>query len=131
MWLLVGRLIQWAIAQRTGLAVGTTIVTLQGLRDRAQVEAGASDIQALDEAARTAARMLGLDGSQILWPMDRLGNKIAPKYFHVDLLKGRGWFTAEYNSGKYVSALKRRAYRNRFSSLRRYTRSVATALPRR
>lgn len=130
MWLLVGRLIQWALAQRTGLAVGGTVISLQGLRDRAAIEAGASDIQALDEAARTAARMLGLDGSQVLWPMDRLGNKIAPKYFHVDLLKGRGWFTSEYNSGAYVRALKRRG--RRYTSVGwRNMRSVATALPRR
>jgi hypothetical protein len=94
MWWLVARLVAWALAKRAAVALGTGVligeaaVSLQDLRDRAQVEAGASDIQALDEAARTAARMLGLDGSQILWPMDRLGNHIAPKFFHVDLQKG-------------------------------------------
>lgn len=89
------------MARRAVIAVGAAAageiaVNLQDLRNQAQVLAGASDIQALDEAARTAARMLGLDGSHVLWPMDRLGNHIAPKYFHVDLIKGRAWYTATY-----------------------------------
>lgn len=114
MWELVGQLVKWAItvlATRSvqgGAALGAGVVTLQQLRDQAAIIAGASDIQALDEAARTAARMLGLDGSEVLWPMDRLGNRIAPKYFHVDLIKGRAWYTAEYFSRKSVRTLGRR-----------------------
>lgn len=131
MWLLVARLIAWAAAKRVaiGVAAGTvgTVVTLQDLRDRATIEAGASDIQALDEAARTTARMLGLDGSQVLWPMDRLGNPIAPKYFHVDLTKGRAWFTAEYFSRKSVRMLGRR---RSFGGGARRMRSIATAIGR-
>lgn len=124
MWELVGVLVRWAItliATRPLTAGATAIgtaVTLQGLRDQAQVVAGASDIQALDEAARTAARMLGLDGSEVLWPMDRLGNRIAPKYFHVDLLKGRAWYTAEYFSRKSIRFLGRR--RGRRTNFRSY-----------
>lgn len=118
MWELVGQLIKWAVQKAfltPGGAALTTgaAVTLQNLRDQAAVIAGASDIQALDEAARTAARMLGLDGSEVLWPMDRLGNRIAPKYFHVDLTKGRAWYTSEYFSRKSVRVLGRR--RRRFS----------------
>lgn len=110
MWVLIGRLVQWAMANKatTAVTATSTALTLQGLRDRAAVEAGASDIQALDEAARTSARMLGLDGSQVLWPMDRLGNSIAPKYFHLDLIKGRAWYTSEYFSRKSVKVLGRR-----------------------
>lgn len=112
MWQLVGQLVKWAmqkLATPQGAAGVTAIaLTLEDLRNQARVLAGASDIQALDEAARTAARMLGLDGSEILWPMDRLGNRIAPKYFHVDLLKGRAWYTAEYFSRKSVRTLGRR-----------------------
>lgn len=121
MWELVGSLIRWAIIRAvttpTGAAVTTgAAITLTQLRDQAQVVAGASDIQALDEAARTAARMLGLDGSEVLWPMDRLGNRIAPKYFHVDLLKGRAWYTSEYFSRKSVRALGRRRGRGNYRS---------------
>lgn len=131
MWLLVGRLVLWAKALSTGSKVAIGIggaevaVTLNDLRERAKVEAGASDIQALDEAARTAARMLGMDGSEVLWPMDRLGNHIAPKYFHVDLMKGRAWFTSQYFSRKSAS-------RGRFRRGSSYTRmnSIATARAR-
>lgn len=118
MWQLVGQLIKWAVTKIAstpgGAALGTAgLVSLQNLRDQAAVMAGNSDIQALDEAARTAARMLGLDGSEVLWPMDRLGNRIAPKYFHVDLQKGRAWYTAEYFSRKSVRVLGRRFGRRR------------------
>lgn len=122
MWELVGQLVKWAVgvlASRSvqgGIAIGAGAISLQGLRDQAQILAGASDIQALDEAARTAARMLGLDGSEVLWPMDRLGNRIAPKYFHVDLIKGRAWYTAEYFSRKSVRVLGRRRGRTNFRS---------------
>lgn len=121
MWQLVGLLVKWAaqkLATPQGAAGATAIaLTLEDMRNQARIFAGASDIQALDEAARTAARMLGLDGSEVLWPMDRLGNRIAPKYFHVDLLKGRGWFTAEYFSRKSVRTLGRRFGRgSRFKS---------------
>lgn len=126
-WTLVSRLLQWAFANKAVVATGatTTALSLQGLRDRAQIEAGASDIQALDEAARTAARMLGLDGSEVLWPMDRLGNSIAPKYFHVDLIKGRAWYTSEYFSRKSVRTLGRR-----FSGGRRNYRAYANRMRR-
>lgn len=114
-WALVARLVIVGAARISALAgsrigqaalVGgaayETGVTLAQLRDQAQVEAGASDPAALDGAAHAAARMLGLDGSNVLWPTDRLGNKIAPKYFHLDLQKGRAWYTAEYFSKKSV-----------------------------
>lgn len=125
MWLLIGRLVTWALARKvvlatSGAAVGEAWVTLDGLRSQAAVEAGASDIQALDEAARTAARLLGLDGSHVLWPMDRLGNHIAPKYFHVDLVKGRAWFTATYTKRRRFRSFGRggSSY-NRMSSIAR------------
>lgn len=119
MWELVGQLVRWAITRiatkEIAIGAGTTVaaLTLEDFRNKAQVLAGASDIQALDEAARTAARMLGLDGSRVLMPMDRLGNHIAPKYFHVDLVKGRAWFTSEYFSRKSVRVLGRRFGRGR------------------
>lgn len=124
MWQLVGQLIKWAVTKMfttPGGAAATTGITisLANLRDQAAVIAGGSDIQALDEAARTAARMLGLDGSEVLWPMDRLGNRIAPKYFHVDLTKGRAWYTSEYFSRKSVRTLGRRFGRRR-SNFRSY-----------
>lgn len=123
MWKLVGELVRWAaqkLATPQGAAGVTAIaLTLEDFRNQAKVLAGASDIQALDEAARTAARLLGLDGSEVLWPMDKLGNRIAPKYLHIDLLKGRAWFTAEYFSRKSVRVLGRRfSFRGRAVSSR-------------
>lgn len=130
MWQLVGQLIKWAVTKIAstpgGAALGTaTLVKLEDLRSQAALMAGGSDIQALDEAARTAARMLGLDGSEVLWPMDRLGNRIAPKYFHVDLQKGRAWYTAEYFSRKSVRVLGRR-----YSGGRRNMRAYANRMRR-
>lgn len=131
-WELIGALIKfgaqalWGTPLRAG-ATTAALLTLDDLRNQARVLAGASDIQALDEAARTAARMLGLDGSEVLWPMDKLGNRIAPKYFHVDLQKGRAWYTSEYFSRKSVRTLGRRFGRG---SYRRFN-SLATARARR
>lgn len=125
MWLLVGRLLTYAhrllssrAVQTVGLGVAISdVVNLDMLRAEALRQAGTSDPQALDEAARTAARLLGLDGSEVLWPISRrTGQQIVPKYLTIDLQKGRAWYTDTYNSSNYVRKLKR----GRFGGARRF-----------
>jgi hypothetical protein len=115
MWALLGRLIGFA-AQRlgTGLAgaisvrtVATAVgaglagVSLEELRDQAALHAGATGSQGLEEAARTAARMLGLGGDQVLWPVNRrTGALIPPIYFTIDLVRGRAWYHSRYTSSR-------------------------------
>lgn len=141
MWMLVARLVLFGMRTRSarlaarfgpgasaavaGGSAVAALVTLSDLREQAVIEAGASDPQALDEAARTAARMLGLDGSEVLWPSDRLGNQINPKYFHVNLSNGQAWYTAEYFSRKSVRRFRRRRFG---SSFRRTMRATATRI---
>lgn len=123
MWWLVGRLVlrfSGRIAgSRAGILAGVavTAVTLNDLRQAAIVEAPQSDPAALEEAARTAARLLGLSGDEILWPVHgrrhaQAGEPINPRYLVVDLQRGRGWFMESYVSRKALN-------RARFSGNRR------------
>jgi hypothetical protein len=50
--------------------------------------------------------MLGLGGDQVLWPVNRrTGALIPPLYFHIDLVRGRAWY-----SSRYVSTRRRRGF---------------------
>jgi hypothetical protein len=107
MWPLLGRLIGWAAA-RLGTAVSGTnairtligvgigeggYITIEKLREQAALHAGNTGGQGLEEAARAAARMLGLGGDQVLWPVNRrTGQLIPPIYFTIDLVRGRAWY---------------------------------------
>lgn len=118
MWGLLGRLIGFAagvIGPRLGgmisirSVVGIAgaeagIITLENLRSQAALHAGATGPQGLEEAARTAARMLGLGGDAVLWPVNRrTGQLIPPIYFTIDLVRGRAWYHS-----RYVSSRRRR-----------------------
>lgn len=119
MWWLVGRLVTRfaasAAARRVGglAAVGAVAITLADLRNAAVLEAPQSDPAALEEAARTAARLLGLSGEEILWPTHgrrhaQAGEPINPRYLVVDLQRGRGWFMESYTSRKALMSARRR-----------------------
>lgn len=112
-WPLVGRLITTAAgigrsrAGQTGLAVVIAdFINLDWLRKEAFKAAGFSDPQALEEAARTAARMLGMDGSTVLWPVSK-GRQVEPNFFVVNLKTGRAWYLERYTSRKTVIKLLR------------------------
>lgn len=94
-------------------------INLDFLRRTALEVAPGSDAAALEEGARTAARLLGLEGEEILWPRMRDGNPIVPHYMIVDLSRGRGWFASKYRSSKSVNAAFRRgASRGRGQGMR-------------
>lgn len=123
MWWLVGRLVTRfaasAAARKVGTIAGvsTLAITLNDLRQAAIVEAPQSDPAALEEAARTAARLLGLSGDEILWPTHgrrhaQAGEPINPRYLVIDLSRGRGWFMESYTSRKAL-------FRARSSGMRR------------
>lgn len=83
-----------------GVAAGSAL-TIDELRQQAILLAGNSGPQALEESARMAARMLGLGGDRVLWPIsNRTGQLIVPKYFHISLVQGRAWYTSTYTSSK-------------------------------
>lgn len=114
MWWLIGRLVlrfSGSVAARRVAVVGgvaVTAVTLNDIRQAAIVEAPQSDPAALEEAARTAARLLGLQGEEILWPTHgrrhaQAGEPINPRYLVVDLQRGRGWFMESYISRKALN----------------------------
>jgi hypothetical protein len=107
MWALLGRLIGFAAARVGSLAANPaalrTVATFVGidlagisideLRNQASLHAGNTGPQGLEEAARTAARMLGLGGDQVLWPINRrTGQLIPPLFFTIDFVKGRAWY---------------------------------------
>jgi len=126
MFWLVGRLLlsARALAASRGvqLAAGGALVAdfinLDWLRQQAVKIAPGSDRAALEQAARTAATLLGLAGDEVLWPVHRRGalqgEPITPMYLVVDLTKGRAWFSSRYKS------TKRRFGFRRFGGYRRY-----------
>lgn len=125
MWWLVGRLVMRfagrVAASRAGVIAGVavTAVTLNDLRNAATVEAPQSDPAALNEAAITAARLLGLQGDEILWPVHgrrhaQAGEPIQPRYLVVDLHRGRGWFMESYTSRRALRAAQFRGQRRGF-----------------
>jgi hypothetical protein len=100
---------------------GTSLVVGAGLGidqiiDMVREDAPESDEQALRETAHTVARMLGLDGSEVLWPVhmrgDEKGQPIDPVYFTMNLSTGRAWYSSNYHSRKSVNAGFRRGQRS-------------------
>lgn len=115
--------------RRTTIAIGagagaiTDFINLDWLRQQALQIAPGSDREALEEAARMAARLLGLEGDEVLWPRTRSGEPISPKYLVVDLNRGRAWFSSQYFSRKSVRGAQRRGNARGFG---RGQRSIAT-----
>lgn len=133
MILLVARLIQAAFARRAQIAIGagagaiTDIINLDWLRQQSIRIAPGSDREALEEAARLAARLLGLEGDEILWPRQRNGDPIPPKYLIVDLNRGRGWFSTRYYSRKSVRGAQRRGSSRGFRAGQRNIATISQA----
>lgn len=123
MWWLVGRLLiaARALAASRGVQlaaggiVAADLINLDWLRAQSIRIAPGSDKAAIEQAARTAAQLLGMAGDEVLWPYHRRGalqgEPITPMYLVVDLTKGRAWFSSSYT--------KRRRFR-RFGYRRRY-----------
>lgn len=94
------------VAQVAGGGVAIDL-TLGWLQEQALHVAPGSDPEALVEAARMAARMLGLENDEVLWPRRRDGVPITPRYFVIDLDRGRAFVTSRYYSRKSVNAARR------------------------
>lgn len=115
---LVATLIRNAMAKAAankgaiGLAVGTSLVADSInmdwlLQESARVAPG-SEQAGIIQAAQTAARMLGLGGEEVLWPTHQRGPNagefITPRYFTLDLVQGRAWYSGKHYSRKAVNA---------------------------
>lgn len=131
MWWLVGRLITAAralaasrgVQLAAGGIVAADLINLDWLRAQGIRIAPGSDRAAIEQAARTAAQLLGMAGDEVLWPVHRRGalqgEPITPMYLVVDLTKGRAWFSSRYKSTKRRYGFRRyggRFYRNRWNS---------------
>lgn len=76
--------------------------------------------QGLEEIAKSVAHLL--NDSEILWPTDREGEAITPRYLTIDLNRGRAWYAKNYYSKKSVDAgFRRGASRGRRSRQTRVT----------
>lgn len=78
-----------------------------------------SDRAAIVGAAELAARLLGLGGDEVLWPVHgprhaQAGEPIVPRYMVLDLTRGRAWYTERYFSFKSVKAARRGGSRRGF-----------------
>lgn len=132
MWWLVGRLIiaARALAASRGVQlaaggiVAADLINLDWLRQQSIRIAPGSDRAALEQAARTAAQLLGMAGDEVLWPTHRRGalqgEPITPMYLVVDLTKGRAWFTTKYYSAKSVRRRRFSGYRRSYGGYRRW-----------
>lgn len=108
MWWLVGRLILAAralaasrgVQLAAGGIVAADLINLDWLRQQSIRIAPGSDQAAIEQAARTAAQLLGMAGDEVLWPVHRRGalqgEPITPMYLTVDLTRGRAWFSTRY-----------------------------------
>lgn len=106
---LIAALIAFIKSKQGIAAIGTTaalsdLVNIDILRQQAVKVAPTSDPEALEEAARMVMRMLGLDGSEVLFPP---GGPANWNYFHMDMRSGRAWWTRSYISKKGQKALVR------------------------
>ncbi len=103
-----------AIAIGAGASTIADLINLDWLRRETIKLAPGSPAAAVEDAARMAARMLGLDGSNILWPRHTKGAKqgeaIIPTYFVLNLTNGQAWYTSTYNSYKSKRAYANRSY---------------------
>jgi len=95
------------VAGGIGVAV-SDIINLDWLRQEAIKAAPGSDAEAIEESARTAARLLGLEGDEVLWPRRRDGNAIVPRYLTIDLARGRAWYSSKHYSYKSARMMGRR-----------------------
>lgn len=104
---LVAALMAFVRSRMGTLAVGSSIgdiINIDVLRQQSVKLAPTSDPEALEEAARMLMRMLGLDGSEVLFPPGGPSNW---NYFHMDMRTGRAWWTRSYISKKGQKALIR------------------------
>lgn len=104
---LLAALMKWIVSRAGPVTVGTGIadlVNIDILRQQAVKLAPTSDPEALEEAARQLMRMLGLDGSDVLFPP---GGPANWNYFHMDMRTGRAWWTRKYISKAGQKALIR------------------------
>lgn len=105
----------------TAGAVAADLLNVDELRQEAVRIAPTSDPEALEEAARQIMRMVGADGSEVLWP----GNGVSPRYYVFDLSTGRQWFTGHYRSFKSVRAANNRGYRRGLAAGKREMGTIA------
>lgn len=104
---LVAALLAFVKSRAGTLALGSSIgdiINIDVLRQQAVKLAPTSDPEALEEAARQLMRMLGLDGSDVVFPP---GGPKNWNYFHMDMRKGNAWWTRDYISRKGQKALIR------------------------
>lgn len=88
----------------TAGAVAVDLLNIDMLRQEAVKIAPRSDPEALEEAARQIIRMTGADGTQVMWPRG------TPRYFVMDLVSGRQWFTTRYINFAWVRNANRRGF---------------------
>lgn len=107
----------------TAGAVAADLLNVDELRAEGVRIAPTSDPEALEEAARQIMRMVGADGSEVLWP----GNGVSPRYYVFDLTTGRQWFLGKYNSFKTVRAANARGYRRGLAAGKREIATISSA----
>lgn len=104
---LLAALMRWLVTKAGPATAGAGIgdlINIDILRQQAVKLAPTSDPEALEEAARQLMRMLGLDGSDVLFPP---GGPANWNYFHMDMRSGRSWWTRKYISRAGQKALIR------------------------
>lgn len=79
-----------------------------------------SEQQGLEEIAKTIGHFL--NDPEILWPRNREGEPIQPKYLVIDLNRGRAWYSLRHYSRKSVNSSYRKGRAHGRSSRRVRTR---------
>jgi len=111
----IGRISATAGVAGTAAAI-VDILDIDFFRQEAEKIAPGSDPDAVNDVARAAARLFGLDGGEgALWPVhqrgDLRGQRITPQYFTINLMNGQSWFASKHYSGKSVRAANAKGYK--------------------
>lgn len=136
---MLAALVRFAITRGGALGAGVAIadvINLDMLRQEAWRLAPGSDENAIEEAARTAARALNISGDEVFWPTyskgDRRGQYITPTHLVIALApptKGRSaFYIGKYHSSKSVRAANSMGYKKGLAAGRRsavQTRQIA------
>ena len=126
--MVVGGMRFWPVVSKVfrkhGLSWTVAGLTASEIYDVVKAQAPESNDADIQEVANQLGRMV--DEDEVLWPTDRQGNKINPRYFTVNLAQGNAWFHTDYFSRKSMDGARRAgASRGRRSGERQLSRRTS------
>lgn len=92
----------------TAVAFGEIVDAVQSLLGSDGSDLSPEEIEGVNDVAKIVGHILNDEG--ILWPTDREGEPIPPRYLTINLDQGRAWFHRDYFSRKSIRSARRRGW---------------------